>query len=262
VARRFADAREVAAVRRLISQGLNDCQIARATGIPRRTILDWRHRPAEWPQVRPPGSSGEPCPRCHGRSLDERAYAYLLGLYLGDGCISRQPNGVYKLRIVCADRYPDLIAECRRAIATTKRQNQLPGWVQKIGCVGSTPDGIIGRACSLSMDQEESTSAASSWQTGRWTCSGASGATATGAGPLRRMSGPEPSERDALPSIHVHEPLGRYPWDLLLGVRSVWGALAADALADDLGGPAKGCRNAGPSDRTEALTFGSHVHLG
>jgi hypothetical protein len=85
--------------------------------------------------VRPQGSSGSLCPRCHDRLLDGRAYTYLLGLYLGDGCISRQSNGVYKLRIVCADSYPGLIEECRRAIATTKGNDRLPGLVQKIGCV-------------------------------------------------------------------------------------------------------------------------------
>src|ERR1700751_2246084 len=29
------------------------------------------------------------CPLCHGRAIDESAYGYLLGLYLGDGHITR-----------------------------------------------------------------------------------------------------------------------------------------------------------------------------
>lgn len=135
VARRYANAGEVIVVRGLFHEGLNDCQVARTTGIPRGTIRDWRHRPADWPQVRPPGSSGEPCPCCHGRSLDGQAYAYLLGLYLGDGCISRQPNGVYKLRVACANRYPGLIEECRRAMASVRGKVKLPSWVQSTGYV-------------------------------------------------------------------------------------------------------------------------------
>jgi hypothetical protein len=31
------------AVHGLIASGLNDCAVARATGIPRRTVMDWRH---------------------------------------------------------------------------------------------------------------------------------------------------------------------------------------------------------------------------
>jgi hypothetical protein len=39
--------------------------------------------------------------------LPQTAYAYLLGLYLGDGCLSEHPRGVYHLRVACAARYPD-----------------------------------------------------------------------------------------------------------------------------------------------------------
>jgi hypothetical protein len=45
------------------------------------------------------------------------AYCYLLGLYLGDGCISR--NGrVWRLRIVLDTNYQAIIASCREAIDT------------------------------------------------------------------------------------------------------------------------------------------------
>lgn len=43
-------------------------------------------------------------------------YAYLLGMYLGDGTISRHPRGVYKIRIVCDSQYPRIVDECRQAI--------------------------------------------------------------------------------------------------------------------------------------------------
>jgi hypothetical protein len=44
------------------------------------------------------------------------AYAYLLGLYLGDGCISLYPGGAYRLRITLDVRYPGIISECRAAM--------------------------------------------------------------------------------------------------------------------------------------------------
>jgi Homeodomain-like domain len=44
------------------------------------------------------------------------AYVYLLGLYLGDGCISRMPR-TYVLRIFLNDGQPHVIAEAARAIS-------------------------------------------------------------------------------------------------------------------------------------------------
>jgi hypothetical protein len=49
--------------------------------------------------------------------LPQVPYTYLLGLYLGDGCLSAGPREVYRLRIACAERYPGLIAQCERAMA-------------------------------------------------------------------------------------------------------------------------------------------------
>ena len=46
------------------------------------------------------------------------AYVYLLGLYLGDGCISAHRRGVYKLRVNLDLRYPGIIDECESAIRT------------------------------------------------------------------------------------------------------------------------------------------------
>lgn len=59
-------------------------------------------------------------------------YAYLLGLYLGDGCLTLTVRGVYKLRIACCSAYPDLLDECVLAM-----QEVLPnkvGRVERIGC--------------------------------------------------------------------------------------------------------------------------------
>lgn len=65
--------------------------------------------------------------------VDEPAYAYLFGQYLGDGCISGGPRGVFKLRIACCDRYPLIMLECEEAIRTVMPSNKV-GRVQSIGC--------------------------------------------------------------------------------------------------------------------------------
>jgi hypothetical protein len=52
------------------------------------------------------------------------AYAYLLGLYLGDGCLSEQRRNVYRLRIVLDARYPAVINECTDAMAEVLPANR------------------------------------------------------------------------------------------------------------------------------------------
>jgi hypothetical protein len=47
--------------------------------------------------------------------LDDR-YAYLLGLYLGDGYIVHHRRGVYRLTITLDAKYPGIVSECREAI--------------------------------------------------------------------------------------------------------------------------------------------------
>lgn len=102
-------------VQRLIAAGVNDCAISRHTGIPRTTIRQWRRRPGVQPRHRA-GSSE--CGVEHDlEALPPAAYCYLLGLYLGDGCISRHPR-TFHLRITCDTKYPAIIARCRKAIDT------------------------------------------------------------------------------------------------------------------------------------------------
>ena len=123
-------AEEFDAVQRLIVDGLNDCAIARQTGIPRRTVLDWRHRRRT---RRGPVSEAD-CGVVHDfAALPPAAYCYLLGLYLGDGCLSLHRR-VWRLRIVLDKKYPAIIHGCREAIETL-----MPGQraaVQQLqGCV-------------------------------------------------------------------------------------------------------------------------------
>ena len=80
----------------LIADGLNDCQIERQTGIPRRTICDWRREG-------PSGQRRSSCAVCEGtpERLPAASYAYLLGAYLGDGHVVHTRRGVYRLRVAC-----------------------------------------------------------------------------------------------------------------------------------------------------------------
>jgi hypothetical protein len=99
--------------RALSTQGLYDREVAQMTGVPLRTVRNWRTG-----KRRAPGSDGRRkrgCPRCGGAPLDEPAYAYLLGLYLGDGCLTRQRKDVYLLSIACCDAWPGLITAAKEA---------------------------------------------------------------------------------------------------------------------------------------------------
>jgi hypothetical protein len=99
--------------RRLVAElrdaGLNDCQIARETGIPRGTVRDWRAQPQPrgWPR-RPSDVSIADLPAA--------PYAYLLGMYLGDGYLAPTPRGSRQLRIYLDNVYPSIILECARTI--------------------------------------------------------------------------------------------------------------------------------------------------
>jgi hypothetical protein len=49
---------------------------------------------------------------------DPFTYSYLLGMYLGDGCVSAT-NRSYQLVIVCDAAYPDIIDDCAAAMMLT-----------------------------------------------------------------------------------------------------------------------------------------------
>jgi hypothetical protein len=66
------------------------------------------------------------------RELAER-YVYLLGIYLGDGTISKAPRNVWRLRIFQDQKYPQILAEISEAIVATTGRS--PGRVQKVGCI-------------------------------------------------------------------------------------------------------------------------------
>ena len=72
--------------------------------------------------------------RVSGGDFDAAGYAYLLGLYLGDGWLSRHRRSVYKLRISLDARQPAIARECAAAVATVSRGRSVSLRPEK-GCV-------------------------------------------------------------------------------------------------------------------------------
>jgi hypothetical protein len=109
----------------LLDDGLTTREVCFATGIDLSTLGAWLD------SRQTDQKSRAHCPRCAAeRTLPEPTlnYAYLLGLYLGDGYISvggDPAKGVWKLRITCADAWPGLIQECAGAIKSVRPHNKV-----------------------------------------------------------------------------------------------------------------------------------------
>src|SRR4051812_9077953 len=108
---------------RLSEVGLSDYAVARQTGVPRSTVHSWRSGSSR--NAERPDTPEHRCPDCGAThsiaELDANHYAYLLGQYLGDGCIWRSATtGTCHLRIASDAQYLGIIEECCRAIAAIR----------------------------------------------------------------------------------------------------------------------------------------------
>ncbi|MFF3752184.1 transcriptional regulator [Streptomyces sp. NPDC002018] len=124
----------------LAGQGHSLTAVSRRTGISRAAIRSWQRRVDPLPRM---AAQAHPCPRCGpvpGTPADPASYGYLLGLYLGDGCVSAHRGGGHYLRIACADAWPGLIEMCRTALTAVRPEDRV--WVlRKAGCVMVTSYG-------------------------------------------------------------------------------------------------------------------------
>ncbi|MEU4452214.1 helix-turn-helix domain-containing protein [Nocardioides sp. NPDC023903] len=109
----------------LLRRGDSLSAAARATGVARSTIREWRDRE---PLDRP-GS----CPRCDELPIDQAAYAALLGFYLGDGHIAKAAR-YYFLRITCDVAHPRIINDVVDLLGRIRRGGKV-FIVKKIGCL-------------------------------------------------------------------------------------------------------------------------------
>ncbi|MEU7065937.1 helix-turn-helix domain-containing protein [Streptomyces sp. NPDC046161] len=117
----------------LLRGGARNADVARDLNVPVGTIGYWKHLDRS-ERGECPGSHSPECPRCDGRSLDQEAYAYLLGLYLGDGHISLYSgHRVPSLMITCDDKWPGLMDHAERATRLTFPDNKVCR-VRRTGC--------------------------------------------------------------------------------------------------------------------------------
>lgn len=106
-------------------QGVPKKTISRWTGVSRAAIRDWEQHGERPAQV------GR-CFRCRGEHCScPSAYAYLLGQYLGDGYLVTSVR-VPKLRVACAQAYPDIATEVDTCMALISGNKT--GFVRGIGC--------------------------------------------------------------------------------------------------------------------------------
>ncbi|MFL4903500.1 helix-turn-helix domain-containing protein [Streptomyces sp. MMS24-I2-30] len=118
----------------LLAQGQSLHAVSKEMGISRAAIRSWQSR------LEPRKRAGAPCPRCQDDPCppgEPAAYAYLLGLYLGDGCINAHRRGVYVMRFVLDTKWPGVIEACEAAMHAVRPDNSV--WrVRKQGCFAVT----------------------------------------------------------------------------------------------------------------------------
>jgi hypothetical protein len=121
---------------RLSVIGVLDSENARICGVSLAAIRHWRcgrRRGPRHAQHGPAAERSASCPRCHRRVMDESAYAYLLGLYLGDGHITRGRRNVFVLSLFCSDDWPGLLAAARSTMSDVMPSSGVFS-VQRLGC--------------------------------------------------------------------------------------------------------------------------------
>jgi hypothetical protein len=109
----------------LAAEGRTATEVARIVGVPRGTVRDWMYGRVPG-RCRLEANGGcTSCGRMHDFESLPSVYAYLLGMYLGDGCLSAHRREVFKLRISLDARYPEIVEECRDAIRAVMPRSRI-----------------------------------------------------------------------------------------------------------------------------------------
>jgi hypothetical protein len=125
--RRIDEFRQAVALRGI---GTAKATIAKQLGVPRSTVRYWLERSAGVAQsAEAIGLKPIQCGFDSHHQHQDPPYAYLLGMYLGDGCISRMPR-TYRLRIFLHRNHTAAIERVTAAI-----RSLLPD--HRVGCVGT-----------------------------------------------------------------------------------------------------------------------------
>ena len=94
----------------LIQAGRGDAEIARLTGVPRRTVSGWRHGRGVARHRRQARANSDWRPR------DAAGYCYLLGAYLGDGHVVVTSTRASALILSLDSSYPAVVTEVATAL--------------------------------------------------------------------------------------------------------------------------------------------------
>lgn len=117
--------------------GMTDADNAAMHGVAVRTVRRWRREYQRRGRPRGQTHLAPPCPRCEDAELDSRAYAELLGWYLGDGQISRGRRDVFNLHVFNDARYSSDNARLQQLMRAV-RPGGRPHTRQTPGCVVTT----------------------------------------------------------------------------------------------------------------------------
>jgi len=119
--------------RRLVASGQTVTATALELGLPRGTVQNWLVRRPAYLDADKVGSRVT-CHVCLGQPLsfwERPTYAYLLGLYLGDGSITVSRRKVFRLCVFLDAKYPQIIRECAHAVLAFHRT---VNHNQRVGC--------------------------------------------------------------------------------------------------------------------------------
>ena len=134
---------QVKSVLALAASGKSAFAISRQTGVPRSTVRDWMAGRV------PDAATGEDgaCVRCgasrHRLGELPPEYVYLLGLYLGDGCISAHPRGVYRMRLFLDARYSGILTAGEAALRRVFPRNRINRRARSGGFANSAPSSNV-----------------------------------------------------------------------------------------------------------------------
>ncbi|MCP3756629.1 transcriptional regulator [Streptomyces sp. TBY4] len=110
----------------LLADGRSMSSVSKETGVSRASIRSWRVRVEPLPRQQ----RTSPCPPL----TDTASYAYLLGLYLGDGHISQPASHrAPSLRITCDNKWPGLMDAAEEAMRRVFPFNRVCR-ARKVGC--------------------------------------------------------------------------------------------------------------------------------